>query len=97
MITDCHNHVLATALPLDVAKSNDYIASLTRHHPELIGMCAVNPKFRGVGWARDELTRAVVDLGLQGLKLYPMYDHYGPADRDLAFPIYERAMELASA
>ncbi|QYN21379.1 amidohydrolase family protein [Amycolatopsis sp. DSM 110486] len=80
--------------PLEVAKSNDYIASLTRRHPELIGMSAVNPKFRGVEWARDELTRAVGELGLQGLKLYPMYDHYAPADRDLAFPIYERAVEL---
>jgi predicted TIM-barrel fold metal-dependent hydrolase len=80
--------------PLEVAKSNDYIAALTRRHSELIGMSAVNPRFRGVMWARDELTRAVEDLGLQGLKLYPMYDHYAPADRDLAFPIYERAHEL---
>lgn len=80
--------------PLEVAKSNDYIAALTRRHTELIGMSAVNPRFRGVGWARDELTRAVEDLGLQGLKLYPMYDHYAPADRDLAFPIFERAYEL---
>lgn len=80
--------------PLEVAKSNDYIAALTRRHPELIGMCAVNPKFRGVDWACAELTRAVDELGLQGLKLYPMYDHYAPADRDLAFPIFARAMEL---
>jgi predicted TIM-barrel fold metal-dependent hydrolase len=80
--------------PLEVAKSNDYIAALTRRHTELIGMSAVNPRFRGVTWARRELTRAVEDLGLQGLKLYPMYDHYAPADRDLAFPIYERAHEL---
>jgi predicted TIM-barrel fold metal-dependent hydrolase len=80
--------------PLEVAKSNDYIAALTRAHPELIGMCAVNPKFRGVEWARAELTRAVTELGLQGLKLYPMYDHYPPGDRDLAFPIFARAHEL---
>jgi predicted TIM-barrel fold metal-dependent hydrolase len=80
--------------PLGVAKSNDYIAALRRAHPELIGMCAVNPRFRGVPWATGELTRAVDELGLQGLKLYPMYDHYAPADRDLAFPVYERAMEL---
>ena len=80
--------------PLEVAKSNDYIAALTREYPELIGMCAVNPRFRGVPWATGELTRAVERLGLQGLKLYPMYDHYAPADRDLAFPVYERAMEL---
>lgn len=80
--------------PLEVAKSNDYIAALTRAHPELIGMAAVNPRFRGVPWATAELTRAVEELGLRGLKLYPMYDHYAPADRDLAFPVYERAMEL---
>lgn len=80
--------------PLEVTKSNDYIASLTRTHPELIGMSAVNPRFRGVDWARDELTRAVTELGMQGLKLYPMYDHYAPADRDLAFPVFDRAQEL---
>jgi predicted TIM-barrel fold metal-dependent hydrolase len=80
--------------PLEVARGNDYIAALHRAHPELIGMCAVNPRFRGVPWATGELTRAVDELGLQGLKLYPMYDHYAPADRDLAFPVYERAMEL---
>lgn len=80
--------------PLDVAKSNDYIAALGGRHPELIGMSAVNPKFRGVGWARTELTRAITELGLQGLKLYPMYDHYAPADRDLAFPIFEQALQL---
>lgn len=80
--------------PLEVAKSNDYIAALTRRHPELYGMAAVNPRFRGVEWAREELTRATGELGLNGLKLYPMYDHYAPDDRDLAFPIFERAMEL---
>jgi predicted TIM-barrel fold metal-dependent hydrolase len=80
--------------PLEVAKSNDYIAALIRKHPELIGMAAVNPRFRGVDRARTELTRAVEELGLRGLKLYPMYDHYEPADRDLAFPIFERANEL---
>lgn len=86
--------VTGVAGPLEVARSNDYLAAVTRRHPELIGMAAVNPRFRGVGWARAELTRAVGELGLRGLKLYPMYDHYPPADRDLAFPVYERAMEL---
>src|SRR5207244_7894976 len=33
-------------------------------------------------------------LGLTGLKLYPMYDHYAVNDRDLAFPIFDMAQQL---
>jgi predicted TIM-barrel fold metal-dependent hydrolase len=41
-----------------------------------------------------ELERAITRLGLDGLKLYPMYDHWAVNDRDLAFPIFEAAADL---
>lgn len=81
--------------PPSIDKANDYIAALVRQYPDtFIGMAAVNPRHRGVARARDELERAVTELGLTGLKLYPMYDHWAVNDRDLAFPIFDKALEL---
>jgi predicted TIM-barrel fold metal-dependent hydrolase len=36
----------------------------------------------------------VTELGLRGLKLYPMYQDWSPADPVLAFPVFARAEEL---
>ena len=81
--------------PPSIEKANDYIAALIRAHPDdLIGMAAVNPRFRGVKAAVAELVRAIEELRLTGLKLYPMYDHYAVNDRDIAFPVFAQAMEL---
>ena len=81
--------------PLSIEKANDYMAALVRAYPDdLFGMAAVNPRFRGVEWALEELTRAIEDLKLLGLKLYPMYDHYAPNDPKLGLPVFERAAEL---
>jgi predicted TIM-barrel fold metal-dependent hydrolase len=81
--------------PPSIEKGNDYMAALVaKYSDDLFGMAAVNPRFRGVDWARDELTRAIEQLGLTGLKLYPMYDHYAPNDPEVGMPIFERAMEL---
>jgi predicted TIM-barrel fold metal-dependent hydrolase len=81
--------------PPSIDKANDYIAALVRKYPDrFIGMSAVNPRYRGVSAAVAELERAVVELRLTGLKLYPMYDHWAVNDRDLAFPIFAKAMEL---
>ena len=81
--------------PPSIDKGNDYIAALVRKYPDtFIGMSAVNPKFRGVKAAVAELERAITNLRLTGLKLYPMYDHWAPNDRDLAFPIFAKAAEL---
>src|SRR5439155_26662571 len=78
-----------------IDKGNDYIAALVAKYPEtFIGMSAVNPRFRGVNAALAELERAITKLRLTGLKLYPMYDHWAPNDRDLAFPIFANAAEL---
>jgi len=75
--------------------ANDYIAAVVRHDPErLIGFGSVNPSYRGPQAAVGELERAVVELGLAGIKLYPMYQHWAANDPDLAFPIYEKAQEL---
>jgi predicted TIM-barrel fold metal-dependent hydrolase len=87
--------VTDVAGPPSIDKGNDYIAALKRKFPDVfIGMAAVNPKYRGVPAAVTELERAVNDLGLDGLKLYPMYDHWAVNDRDLAFPIFEAASDL---
>lgn len=76
-------------------RCNDYIAAVVRTDPErFIGFASVNPMYQGPAAAVDELERAVVGLGLTGVKLYPMYQHWAANDRDVAFPIYEKAQEL---
>ncbi len=81
--------------PRSPEKCNDYIADIQGQNPEkFIGFASVNPNYRGVKAAVSELERAVTQLGLQGLKLYPMYQHWSPADPILSFPIFEKAAEL---
>ena len=81
--------------PSTPEKCNDYIAAIVRQRPEVfIGYASVNPNYRGPAAAVRELERAVTDLGLQGLKLYPMYQDWSPADPVLAFPVFEKAEEL---
>jgi predicted TIM-barrel fold metal-dependent hydrolase len=76
-------------------KCNDYIAAIVRSHPgKFIGFGSVNPCYRGVRHAVAELERSVLELGLSGLKLYPMYQHWSPSDREVAFPIFKKAAEL---
>jgi predicted TIM-barrel fold metal-dependent hydrolase len=59
-----------------------------------IGFASVNPAYRGPAAAVAELERAITELGLSGVKLYPMYQHWAANDRDLAFPIYRKAADL---
>ena len=81
--------------PKDPERCNDTSAAVVRTDPErFIGFASVNPAYRGVEAAVDELERAVTDLGLPGLKLYPMYQHWAANDPDIAFPIYAKAQEL---
>ena len=76
-------------------KCNDYIAAVVAEDPgRFIGFASVNPAYQGPRAAVAELDRAVTGLGLTGLKLYPMYQHWAANDRDLAFPIYQKASEL---
>ena len=86
---------LGVAGPPDPEKCNDYIAAAVRTDPShFIGFGSVNPAFKGPAAAVAELDRAVSELGLSGVKLYPMYQHWAANDRDLAFPIYAKASEL---
>jgi predicted TIM-barrel fold metal-dependent hydrolase len=81
--------------PPSPEKCNDYIAALQRQDPSrIVGYASVNPGYRGPKAAVRELDRAVTELGLQGLKLYPMYQDWSPADPVLAFPVFEKAEEL---
>jgi predicted TIM-barrel fold metal-dependent hydrolase len=76
-------------------KCNDYIAALQRQDPSrIVGYASVNPDYRGPKAAVRELERAVTELGLQGVKLYPMYQDWSPADPVLAFPVFEKAEQL---
>jgi predicted TIM-barrel fold metal-dependent hydrolase len=81
--------------PPDPERCNDYIAAVVAADPgHFIGFASVNPAFRGPAAAVAELGRAVTQLGLTGVKLYPMYQHWAANDRDLAFPLYRKAAEL---
>ncbi|MEW5814304.1 MAG: amidohydrolase family protein [Spirochaetota bacterium] len=81
--------------PPTIEKANDYIAAVVKKYPDkLIGMAAVNPKFRGPEAAVEELERAIHGLKLTGLKLYPCYDHYSPNDWELTYPLFEKAQQL---
>lgn len=81
--------------PPDPERCNDYIAAVVAADPEhFIGFASVNPAFRGPDAAVAELDRAVTTLGLTGVKLYPMYQHWAANDRDLAFPLYRKAADL---
>jgi hypothetical protein len=50
--------------------------------------------YQGVEAAVEELERSVTELGLVGLKLYPMYQHWAVNDPGVAFPIFEKAEAL---
>lgn len=79
----------------DPEKCNDYIAAVVRSAPEtFIGFASVNPLHRGPDAAVVELERAVTELRLSGLKLYPMYQHWSVDDPEIAFPIFAKAADL---
>ncbi|MBN9608170.1 MAG: hypothetical protein BGO26_05495 [Actinobacteria bacterium 69-20] len=81
--------------PPSPEKCNDYIAAIVRSDPDrFIGFGSVNPNYRGPKAAVAELDRSVRELGLSGVKLYPMYQDWSPADPILGFPLYEKAAEL---
>jgi predicted TIM-barrel fold metal-dependent hydrolase len=80
--------------PFHPERCNEYIAGCVRKQPDhIIGFASVNPVFRGVRVAIEELERAVTVDGLAGLKLYPMYQHWSPADPEF-FPLFAAARDL---
>lgn len=84
--------VLAFAAPrIGFVVPNDYVSAYCRQHPEkLIGFASVDPGSRAAPY---ELERAVKDLGLKGLKLAPIYQHFHPCSKE-AFAVYEAAQAL---
>jgi predicted TIM-barrel fold metal-dependent hydrolase len=70
---------------------NEFIAEYADTHPEkIVGFAWLNPHQKD---AVKELKRCVNDLGLRGLKLYPICQHFYPNDKKV-YPIYEAAQEL---
>jgi predicted TIM-barrel fold metal-dependent hydrolase len=81
--------------PPNPEKCNDYVADIVRQAPDrFIGFASVNPMYQGPERAVEELERAVTELGLTGLKLYPMYQHWSPDDPEIAFPVFAKAADL---
>ena len=77
------------ALGIDVP--NEYVAQYVNEHPErLVGFACVDPNDRD---AADELEECVRGLGLSGLKLAPIYQHFDPTESRF-YPLYERAQDL---
>ena len=52
------------------------------------------PAYDGPEEAVDELERAITELGLSGVKLYPSYQHWSVEDSEVAFPVFAKAEEL---
>lgn len=72
--------------------TNDLVAEIVHKYPEqFMGFASVDP-WQGK-MAVKELERATQELGLKGLKLYPMTQEFYPNDRRF-YPIYEKCIEL---
>ncbi len=72
---------------------NDYVARIQREYPyKIIGFGSINP-WRGPV-AVQEMERCINELNLYGIKLYPTYEHYRPDNKEMMWPIYEKAVEL---
>jgi len=70
---------------------NEFTADYARRHEEkIIGFASIDPSTPG---ASRQFKRAVTELGLKGLKLYPITQHFFPNDKKM-YPICEVAQEL---
>lgn len=74
-----------------VYASNEYVSALCNRHPDkFIGFASVNPNREN---AVEIIEKAIVQLGLRGMKFHPPLQNFYPNDRKI-FPIYEKAIEL---
>nr|MDO8132853.1 amidohydrolase family protein [Candidatus Njordarchaeum guaymaensis] len=71
--------------------SNEQIADLARDNDFFIGFASVDPHKRE---APEQLTKAVVGLGLKGLKLDPSLQQFYPNDKEKAYPVFKEASRL---
>ena len=79
------------SIALAMNTPNDAIAAYANSHPEkIIGFMSIDPNDPG---ARDEMKRCVSELGLKGIKMSPVYQHYHPCDPK-AQEIHRQAEEL---
>ena len=79
------------SIALGMHTPNDAIAAYAKAHPEkIIGFMSVDPNDPD---ALDEIDRCVNDLGLKGIKMSPVYQHYDP-NGDRARRVHRRAEEL---
>jgi hypothetical protein len=70
---------------------NDFVAAYARKHTEkVIGFASVDPNDPS---AEKELRRCIRELGLKGLKLGPIYQHFDPTSRK-AMRIFRLADKL---
>jgi predicted TIM-barrel fold metal-dependent hydrolase len=87
----------AVLLPIDCSTargcklfSNEQIAQVCKVSDRFIGFASVDPH---KSTARDDLKKAVDDLGLKGLKLSPGLQEFYPNDKKL-YPLYKTASDL---
>ena len=79
------------SIALGMHTPNDAIAAYAKAHPEkIIGFMSVDPNNPG---ALEEIDRCVNDLGLKGIKMSPVYQHYDPNGAK-ARRVHRRAEEL---
>lgn len=76
---------------------NEAVAELVNDYPDLfIGFASTDPINQWGQFKReclDEIDKAVNELGLKGVKLYPSYCCYYPNDKKV-YPLYEKIVEL---
>ena len=79
------------SIALGMHTPNDQISAYAKAHPDkIIGFMSVDPNDPD---ALDEIDRCVNDLGLKGIKMSPVYQHYDP-NGDRARRVHRRAEEL---
>ena len=78
------------ALNHGVETPNDFTADWVKQAPEkLIGFMGIDPTEEGY---LEEIDRGL-ELGLKGIKIYPMLARFNPVDPTI-FPLYEKAQRL---
>lgn len=73
---------------------NSFIGDYCAKNPDLyLGYAGIDPNTPTKN-ALAELDRCVKDYGIVGLKFHPAYQNFFPNDRERAYPIYEKCLEL---
>jgi predicted TIM-barrel fold metal-dependent hydrolase len=71
--------------------SNTAVADLCSTNPRLIGFASIDPKAKS---AIKDLSIAIEDLGLQGLKLDPALQQFDMNSEEFAYPVYKKCADL---